>query len=542
MRLNRSDFARRSARAHRSPASLLEALEARQMLAVDTIFTDLDGDQWRIQVTGANATAVITPGTAGLRSLVISGTTASSDVTISENFVSRGPAPGNGRLAINLIQINGDVDAVSLLDGVDLIPENGQGGFHGLQISGRARLIESSGDILASDIEIQSTAANNRTSLELSFAFGDAVPLRGLVDLVNITSGGFIESLRSPALNNASISASRIGTIDVAAASFNRGGSFTPMLLNVSTSDATATYGLKSARINGSLFAGEWNIASNVQKIIATDIPDQLDLARGQTIGQFLLTVDGRVDELRTTSGDISGRFLARSFGIIRANDDIRGAEFGLFVARGVQIFQLATIDSLRSGDQMVGVDVLATGKVKQIVCGSSMFATNFDILSVDQFQVGSDMDSSVLTANTDSGYGIKLADVKGQMTNSALDAESGNIGKVTLGSMVDSRVSTGLLAPSNTLLSAANQFQAFRTIDSIRIKPVSGGPNAFVNSFIMSGTITEIISTVTPTTNNGGTAFGVAAVTYGVAQFRVNAGLTLGGGGASVNLQLRDL
>lgn len=529
----------------RTPAALLEALEGRQMLAVNTVFQDGDGDFWSVQVTGANAQAVIVAGSEGLRSLVITGTTATSDVTISEAFPPRG-APArlgdDGELFINFLNIQGDVDEVRLLDNVNLRRENAQVGFAGLDIDGRARVIEIRGDVIASDINIDSTAANNRTTINLNVAGGFFNNNRGgFADPVAVTSGGYVETFTCEAFDAATLQAKRFGLIDVAAGGIFRGNGF-PLAFDITTTDGTAQYGVKTILVDGSLVGGTWDIAAPVQKVLINEVPnDPFDLARGfGPISTFEMTVNGRVDELRSTLGDLSGHYRASSFGIVRAAQDLRGIVFGNDVARGT--FELASIDTLRAGDDFGNVNVFATGKVKQIVSSDSVFDSTFRVGSVDSLEVGGFFSNSRLALTQSGGTGLKQASFRnGMFASSSIDALDSNIGTITTPAILGSRITAGIIAPANALVANSAGFNSNRTIASIVIKK-NGTGGAFIDSYINAHTISNLFSNADVTTNNGSVPFGAAAVTFGTVSFRVNAGTTLGAGQSSGDLIMADL
>ncbi len=520
-----------------TPLGMLERLEPRQTLAVDQVFNDaVNGGSWRIQVTGANATAVVTAGTQGLRSLVISGTTASSNVSITPDFSATRLTP---ILNLNLLRVQGDVNSVTTSAGVIVEREFGQGGFAGIQITGRAKNVTVNELIRGADVEIQSTAANNRTSVIVSRALGVTLgpPLQrgtgpGPLDRVVISSGGFLESVESQGMTGASVNAARIGALRLAGVQF-----FSDFVidLDVTTTDSSATYGLKTAEITGNLVGGQWTIASNVQRIRAFEISDDALSDRGPGV-PISISVAGRVDELRATQGLLSGAYLAASMGIVRAGTLIAQATFGQAAGRGQVLLQ--SIDSLRGEQGFANVDVLATGKIKQVIAGTSGLAqTTILMNTMDLFESRGNMSASVVR----SVGTIDQIKIDGVMSGqSSIDALQGNINVLQLGGLSNSRVTAGILNPTFALASAAGQFSSQRTIGKITLKPAAGG-GPFFNSFINAFNITSVVSTLTPTVANTGTAFGLAAVNFGSASVFVN-GPFLGAGQSSVDFFVRDL
>ncbi len=80
---------------HRRTAGLFEALEPRTMLAQTTVFTDVDGDQYTVKLTGPGSFSVNTDAN-GIDLLAVTGTDASSALSISVKKVGA----GDGRVAM----------------------------------------------------------------------------------------------------------------------------------------------------------------------------------------------------------------------------------------------------------------------------------------------------------------------------------------------------------------------------------------------------------------------------------------------------------
>lgn len=523
----------------RTARELVEALESRQMLASTQFFDPVGGGNWLVEATGANAAIVVTLGNDGARSIVITGTTASSNVTISPGLkVNGGGGAGGARvstpqLEVSLLQVQGDVNSITTHQDVRFERETGQGGFAGIQVTGRAKTITVDGTFVSSDIDIQSTAANNRSSIHIDLGFGDEAALQGPApDRIVITTGGYLESLSSTLLTNVDLTAPRVGSIVI-----NGGVTLGPPIvdLNIDTTDAAATYGVKSILINGIVIAGQWNIASRVQKIIVGSIDNEP--FRGISNEDFTLNVQGRVDELRVLEG-LSGSFFATSFGSVRAGD-MGGAIFGAQpLGRGENEIILESIDSFRSDTGGGFLAVAATGKIKQFYLGGSAGFVGIEAGSMDRLDVRGDLTNASFRINSGN---LKQALFTGSLTDVSVDVFNGNIDVIEVGAMSDSRITAGIAVPSSTLAASSAAFTSQRTIGKVKLRPYNGN-NLFENSVIQAHTITSVQSTLDVVTANGSVAFGVAAVNLGTVSFRVNSTTLFTGPNTFVDFAVRDL
>lgn len=544
---------RSSAGRVREAAGLCERLEARQMLAQTTPILDTDGiGQYTLALTGPGSFTTTT-GADGLRQVALTGTTLASNFTISQTGAS-----GDNELTINLINVAGDIGSITLNEQVALRAEAGQSAPQGIVVNGRCKTITVEGVIDHVDIQISSTAASNRTRMYLNSVEGDPNLLpefRGAGgDRVLISSGGFIEEFEASFLTGANLQAARFGAIRIENG-LDDGlvglGPINPVFqgvdVNITTTDASATYGVKTITINDGVGTGDWFITAPVQKIAVERFFLDFLLGppkRGFFLGDFTLNVVGRVDELRTTQAEMSGQFNATSFGLVRAATDISNADF-----QGPQFptlgpgptFTLKSVDTFRAGNQIADVFLNVDAALKQVWASS---LNNFDLEAgwIDTVKIGGLMNACDWTIDSAAaGGGLDSFELAGVLLNSNIHVLQNNVKYASMFGMNNSTFLVGL-GGIGALPTTSAGIVSGATIETFRLKAPAGDPTNFVDSFIVAHKIVNISSTVKAQTNNGNNAFGVAAVIFqNPVSFRGD-GATVGVGSNQGDLFVRDL
>ncbi len=500
-----------------------DALEPRRMLrgATQTLDFDdpVDDDVWRIQLSGPGS-FVATPGTEGLRLLALTGTTVDSSITIGLAPNLRGsPASrgGNGELRINLIT-GGTIGSITAdPEAIRFIAEDGQAGSHGIALTNFARSI-SIGDLInGSDIVMSGTNPQNRSSISIRDAFGANVSGRGSIGNAEalISSNAVIDSFSARFLFDATINAARIGTIDVTGG--NRlarlGFPFPTQSFDITTTSTTASFGVKTINVNGSLTDSTWTIASRVQRIVVNTVfipEDPVPKFQRGDPGELGLDLDvtGRVDVLNFASTAF-GTFDATSFGSI----NVGGFFDADLTANGAASNITNSIDSLRapiiSGSSITatnGIGLLNVGRLQStgVQVGWLGF---FNVTGTPGGDIEDFFNSDINLNNTQRNSVLFKMNVQGVMNGSSIIANN-NLGDLTLRGMLnDSIIRTG--APG--LVSSAAQFTGNFKIDALKILPRVGGGVNFANSVVSAAVVGSLILNLRITTANGAVPFGLS-------------------------------
>lgn len=525
-------------RSHSSRTNLLdrpithcEALESRRLLAQTSTFTQTDGDIYTLNLTGPGSyTVTAAPDGDNITLIALAGTTLASNFSL---ILTTDVDVDNDNPDLRLQRLTGGTLNSLTLDAVnvDVRPIanpvlRGSSG-PGIFLTGYARTVNI-GDLFEAELRLESTSGQNRSAITVE-------DLNDLQDSLNnggdIFSGGVIDSLNAQRADRGSVTAQRIGSIvvdntDQRSGDFNELGSGGgggsggfDRRFDITTTSTTASFGVKTIVFNRRIEEGTWSIAAPVQSIVIEDVAILVpNFTRGDpnAPGPFVLDVTGRVSSL-TSLEDLSGTITARSFGSIKAANDIIAS----ITTNGPASNSATSIDSLRAS-RLFNSEITVTNGIG-LFNVSRVELSNVSAGWVDFFNViGSPSDtqsvvsSDILLINTARTSVLKSMVVQGS-TNSSNFRFLNNIGNVTLDSLGSSTLFlVGLPLNQTTAPANAAAFTTNGTVAKFTLRaPVGGGTNFGTAAILAARTFTNLTVDLRPTGfANGGTVFGVFADT----------------------------
>ncbi len=521
-------------RSHSSRTNLLdrpithcEALESRRLLAQTSTFTQTDGDIYTLNLTGPGSyTVTAVPDGNNIDLIALAGTTLASNFSLTLTTL----VTGGTDLRLERLT-GGTLNSLTLeAERVDVRPITapGSGGSStaGIFLTGYARTVNI-GDLFEAQLRLESTSGQNRSAITVE-------DLNDLSDSLNnggtIFSGGVIDSLTAETANRGSVTAQRIGSIVVEGddefrsgdvdnlGSGGGSGGFTRRF-DITTTSTTASFGVKAIAFRQQIEEGTWSIAAPVQSIVVQDVAVTVpNNSRGDPDqpGPFVLNVTGRLGSL-TALDDLSGTITARSFGSIRAGNDI----LANITTNGAASNSATSIDSLRAA-RLFNSNITVTNGIGLFnvsrVDNSELSAGWVDFFNVigSPSNTESVVSSDIVLNNTARSSVLRSMVVQGSTTSSNFRFLN-NIGNVTLDSLGSSSLFlVGLPLSQTTAPANAAAFTTNGTVARFTLKAASGGGTNFgLGAILAARTFTNLTVDLRPSGfANGGTVFGVFADT----------------------------
>lgn len=468
-------------------------------MAQQTTYVDpFDNDTFTIALTGPG-TFTTTNSAQGLGLLQLTGSTLSSSLTIT-----RASQVGDGLLTIERIA-GQSLSALTLEDATVVLGTLAGAGTRSLDLTGYAKTI-TAGLIFAGDINLGTTSAGARTTI-----FARQIIDNTAADPVVIATGGVIDAFTCGQVNGASLTARRIGSVAIT------GNAGSNTRINITTTDTTATYGLKTFSSQRRLDDSTWSIAAPVQSI------DLIDTTGFLSVPAINVTVAGRIGRL-TCAEDLGGTFIARSFGQIRA-----AATMSANISTTDAVSNTAnSIDSLVARALFLpnltvpnGIGLLSAGLIAALANPgrSSITAGWIDTLNttgptlpLNFLPPETDItNTDIVLTNTARTSVLRSMSLTGGMGDSSFRANN-NIGDVRMSYMNDSQFRVGVNPAVTGLPTAVADFSGNFQIRSFRFvqDPLNGTFTNFENSIVASRRFGLLrIDSPVVTTNNMGTDFG---------------------------------
>lgn len=463
----------------RAAIQLFDHLEPRCLMALSATLTDNDGDVFRVSVAGPGTFTVQT-NAAGHR-LGVTGTTATSDLKIERE--STGPG-GDGVLAVTELIVHGSIDEVRL-ENTNLVRDPADNTPVGLRVEGHARVIDIGRDVLELPISIDGSTATQSTSISARRIVGAPG------HVVVISSSGTIASLRADTMDVAAVTAARFGDVFITGAipSPDPAG----VAFDLTSTDGTATWGLKTLRVLDNFINGNLDIAAPVQSITIKSVNSFTPPGGLTRLANVDMLVVGRLGTLRTLNGHYAGSLRAASFGII----DVNGALAASIGGASNLVIPTASIDSLRAAQITGNFVISVSGGIGQI-----------NVQSIDGSEIGADWIQTFLVTGPAEDLFLTIRGAPkralslgtftvGGLLISALVEVHGNTGSVTLGGARSSTIGFGVDADfASNWPDAPSEFDATGgVVNSFRIKAAPGDAVNFVNARISARRFKSITS-----------------------------------------------
>lgn len=364
-------------------------LEPRQLLAFDQLFTDVDGDTYRVQVIGAGTAAVTTSsgGTSGsLELLIVNGTDAKSRLVVSVTS-----AAGDGRVAMQQLAQQTPLRSISMAP-VDLV---------------------TGGEVYIDDVG-QLTFGNVANGIA-QFQIGTAPSLLNLgsrtVTFATVGTGSGMSF--ATALKRASFQ-----SLGGNALTFERGVNLLSSAGDLFTTLFNTPGGVIKEIRAGGVLRVTGTISGDVARITAASITH---------LGSNFLTTDGVIGQIKS-AGDVSGFFGAARFGTFGARDFSGQLLASTPDAKGV------TFNSIKlKGDIVGGGLSVAGGGTAGIIRAISMVNMRGDAgisaRGIGTFKASGFVDFSLITLTEPAGVALKSIVVGGLLTGSAINTGTAGIG-----------------------------------------------------------------------------------------------------------------
>lgn len=527
-----------------SPLSLVDSLESRQMMAQSSVVT-FGNESWTLNLTGSGSyTAVPDAGFGGLTLIALSGTDLTSNFSVTR-VQGRAAQQIVPKLNIEKI-IGGTLNSITLEpSSVDLRVQDALNGMPasdetGILLTGYARQI-TVGDMNGTDIRMDSTSSANRSTISARFIRGvnlaaarTNAPFAD--DDANISSAGVIDSFTASNYRLGTLVAERIGSIRINNVAMALRGQESAAYFDIVQTNSSATYGVKTIDIAGSVYAGDWSILSPVQRISVGNVAGVPALARGAGAGDLFINIGGRLGQY-TSAGSIFGSVDASSIGSIVASAQMSA---NITIAdQAVLSNTTNSIDSIRARNMLNnrisaqnGIGLLNIGFISDSTIGAGWIGT-LNVTRNESLPPFSIVNTEISVFNSQRQVSLTKMNLQGFMSNSDIRTAS-NVGDVSLRGMVNgSALRVGTSVPNGfdeiTVASFANN----KRINALTFTAPLDAQLNLANSFVAAGVIGQlnIIKPNVKVDNSdiGGGKFGFAANTIESLTY-------LAGPGSSVN------
>ncbi len=354
-------------------------------------------------------------------------------------------------------------------------------------------------------------------------ADGTAVNIKAqAIEGADLSFGGFVRSVKAGAFEGGSLSAERIGSINISGK--NASGDFEADLTVTGQNDES----VRSIKVNGDWVESDVSLDGEVRSIkVKGDVRDNsfahsgLGVRNWSAGGEFIDT------DIQMASGSI------RNFKADRWEDG------------NLRVFSM---DRARlNGTDDLGGDLIGTWTINEIGTlslrnGGSVIDSRIDFLFADLIDIEGNVEDSTIesfqqTAGP-SGAPFRILRVDGSIMDSTI-ASAGNMGVLRAAQLVDSRVLVAFDAstedfPSDGSLrtGAATLFNLFLTGRDVEF--------GMVRSFVAATTV-ENVRVNNPDRFNGGDAFGVSADEIGFTEIGIDGRTVSFGAGLDETISFED-
>ncbi len=314
--------------------------------------------------------------------------------------------------------------------------------------------------------------------------------------------------------------------------------------------DITVDGDLKDINGRGALLTGSIDIAGSVTKIQLGDVADDHTIAIGGSVSaapariQFnavtdlVLTSDTPIKQLKARSwrdtDAIPDRIAAPWPGVLQGNGDFKAD-----LLLGGEGAAGATLGKVKITGDLTGGTWSVTGGASNISAGAAAsdwsaaftgdvgkvrfsgdVAGDLSARSIKTLDIRGDLQEALIrlnpTVDASAVASTVLGNLKvaGWMNGSEVRA-FGNIGKATVGGMRDSNLFAGVRNYVTGLPALVGEFSHESSIARILIRGIAGAEHCYLNSNIAAQLLAQV-QVRHCETDNGGTAFGVAARSLG--------------------------